>query len=452
MSLMTRNKYRHILTNYDVLRYLKRMVTKFRILILISLSLMSSASALASFKVKFDCYLPGDTINCSELEKSLFGQFGYLAPAATAAEVELLIQVRSNPIAGAGTPASLGTAYVMNFLGAGELPQFTLIDRIPGQVSDDNRFVRLLSNIDKGMAPFLAVSAPAITVGGETTMVFEDPHEGPPTSTESSNSRFYFAPSLSGNYSKTQIEVMSGRGSLATNWSSDVVRVQGNVNGSYSKIVLNLPGSEPISASVVSAGAQTIISYSFAKHWSLAVIAAAGHEPASNQKKDMNAGVGVEWVMVPFMKTSERNFSVRYAVGAEYQEFVTKNLRDEDSVLFARHMIELYCFWHFTTFDVSVGAGASSPVNDMDYLKLYGSTQVTFRLTKSLTLGVNLSASRQKLMINQPGVQDTSNPIQSMISGGSYSDTSFSSIVTLSYLFGNSALNYQDQRWRNFGK
>ena len=218
----------------------------------------------------------------------------------------------------------------------------------------------------------------------------------------------------------------------------------------YQRYVVPVDKDTELEANVVTFGARTVTSYTlpYAKKWSVALLLGGGYMPAKNYDVLVNGAVGIEWNLVPVLKSNDRSFSVRYIVGPEYHNYKYRNIEDKNSQWFIKHSIRAALMWHFKKIDIEAAAGATSPLTDYKYASLFGSVSLNWRVVGGLTIMPSISAGYTFKNMNEPLEIDYSNPVMTILGGGSFSKFSLQTMLTVRYVFGNALLNVRDQRWK----
>jgi hypothetical protein len=218
------------------------------------------------------------------------------------------------------------------------------------------------------------------------------------------------------------------------------------LSGSYRKLKTEYDGVEE-NYDVFTVGGQLIVARSVSKHWSVAAIVSLNHDPTLNIDVDGSATIGVEWVLLPFLKTNDESISVRYIAGVEQEKFVSPNILNREQMSFLVHQISGEITKHWKEFDLSANAGASGTVNDRRFYNCFGSGSATWRITSRLSLTQSVYGRYQGASVSEPLVDDPSSSLEDYFTRGSFSNWTFNGSLSLQYTFGNSSLNSSDQRW-----
>ncbi len=412
---------------------------------LIVLSVFWSISAKATINVYWDCYLEVSKVDCQLLHTSYFSSMSMIVPVSNEEGADVSIKIRSIPIT---TKAQDGDRYSVDFYGHGDLPKFVILDTIPNNYSNEGTLVRLIGNLQKGTAPFLAIVEPSRTdKDGIIAIKFTDPTLDPAAPAGPDLSGWYVSPSLWAQYSKTQMQLITLGGNVTVNYSDDSWRFQLQGHANYQQTTVPVNGDELV-AEVFDYFGKTIVSYSFYKNWSVAVILDAAHFPGKNLDARVNSSVGLEWNLVPFLKTNDKSVAIRYIIGSEYQNYVSQNINRNDEEFFVKHSLLAYFTWHFETVDLTTSMGVLSPIDKYEFFELTSDLSLNWRIIDNLSIVPSLSVDYVPTRLNEPFEQDLSNPLSTFYGGGNFSDISYSGNLSVVFTFGNSLLKNQDQRWK----
>ncbi len=423
--------------------YQKKPSIYFGIIVAVFLSTLpfSVSTSHATFPINWDCFLPQSSVDCETLRKAFFSSATFTSQVSIE-KASLVIHVRHTPI-------QKGTQYSLDFEGTGSLPTFTILDRVPDTVTTETTTIRLISDLQKGLSPYLALLKPGTTANKTLTLSFTDPNDQTQEKPrdDDSDTNWFASPSISGNYSKGNNTSNYLNARFSANYSDPTWRIQANTSADYQKIKLDYAG-ETITAETFNYGGRSIVSYSFKEKWSVATILGYAHAPKQNLDNTVIGAVGLEWNLVPFKTTQEKVVAIRYTVSEHYQDYEKPNILDQEQSLFLKHSVEAYFAWNFEKFTVSTTLFGDSLMRDLSYLAGGASGSITWRVTNNILISLYGSLSYQKKYINAPLAEETSDSaLEQYITGGNFKPLNIYTGLSLSYTFGNSLLKGQDQRW-----
>jgi hypothetical protein len=115
---------------------------------------------------------------------------------------------------------------------------------------------------------------------------------------------------------------------------------------------------------------------------------------------------------------------------------------------YLRHRASVRGVWHFNRVDLEGRVTALSPVLDLNYISVSGFGAVTWRVIDDLSFSLSGEVSYRNALLNMPGDFSQLHPLEQFYGGGAFGDVTFWTSLNVQYVFGNSVLNRQDQRWR----
>jgi hypothetical protein len=203
-----------------------------------------------------------------------------------------------------------------------------------------------------------------------------------------------------------------------------------------------------ISAHDLAESASGMVVYSVATNWSVAVINNTIKNTGANVKLHNDIDTGVEWTLVPFRTTQNRELAFR--VGPE---FTTLSLAQANDLghLQEKYMsafAQIYFYW-VALGDKLTSSLSSTTTDDLQHSNYYKTTVTgTLGYQFNSVLGVTGSANYifEPRSITYPANPNFTNPLQSTFltdqPGGGYSYS-----VTLNIKLGNAIRKIRDRRW-----
>lgn len=407
----------------------------------LALLLLAPLQTQQPLTVAWDCYLPDDRIACTTLQVAHFSALPFLVQTSFE-EADVLIRVRSQKV-------PTGRAYVLAFEGKRDHPSFVIEDRVLDTIQAQGLLLRLVADLQRGMAPYLALESPGSSdESGAITLRLRDPAAGPvKASGGDKTTRWYVAPSINAEASLDSISRVSVLATVLANWSSKDWRLRANFGANYRRFALDEEGQEPLSWDVLSVWNQTTIAHTIWRGLSVGTTTIVAHDPPDNQLFTIRPLFGFEWVLKPYLETDESNVGVRYVFGGEHVRFWRTNLQRLDQQSFLLHDLAAFVRWHFERVDAQLTVSGRSIVDDLQYSSVSAAGSVTWRITDDLWLTGSGDASIRNRLINTP-LRPPDNPLEQIFSGRNFGTFAYSTSLSLTYAFGNSLLDSQDQRWR----
>ena len=403
------------------------------------LTLLLSSSAHAGVDVAWDCYLASGPVACPKLESALFSNkaFGRVAGAKS------LLRVRAIGV-------SNGTRYKIELMSPDAT--FTYEDGVPQEFSSDAVLIRLVGDIEKVSAPLFAIDEPG-TMGddGVLHLALRDPSLGPRKArSDNGTTGWYAAPSLRFYGDQYGVLELQGHGDLEINYSNPGWRLHGWSWSGYRYVHTDDTNFAPKDRTYenVDGGTSWVAAHSILGGFSLSAQAEVGSEPQNNRLFRANTYVGAEWVLVPFLKTDEGNLGIQYVVGAEHENYVYETVLNRKEFDWLRHRCSVFATWHFDKVDLDGRGTFESMVNDLHFSAFSGSASATWRLLDDLSVSVGGDASFRNGLVNEPKDLSQLPPLAAFYGGGSYGDITWDMNASLQYVFGNSLILRQDQRWK----
>jgi hypothetical protein len=135
-------------------------------------------------------------------------------------------------------------------------------------------------------------------------------------------------------------------------------------------------------------------------------------------------------------------------MGAEYYDFVVENVQLKRELYWLRHRLTLSGTWHFPVVDVNGSVTYAGMVNDLHFSAFSGSAGVTWHLLDDLSLSAGGDVSYRLGLVEEPKDLSQLPPLAQFYGGSAYGQVTFDFGLSLQYVFGNSLLLHQDQRWK----
>lgn len=235
---------------------------------------LTSSSAVAALRVKWDCYLPNAGVDCAVLENSLTSKIPFLRVVSRAGDADVVVTLTS-------VPAENSTRFRLDLVGPridGYSTEVHTTDKIPSSIDAATATVRILTKLERGLDDFMDQKVAAEAKDGKLSIELVDPVELPYTGRpEQAGIRWYAAPSVGTYVSDVQGVGInaSGSASLSFNYSAPKWRAQQWIGATYSQQSQPVPGTaETASISFAGANAANILSWSLTRdnRWSVGLL------------------------------------------------------------------------------------------------------------------------------------------------------------------------------------
>jgi hypothetical protein len=312
------------------------------------------ATAAAELRMKWDCYLPNASVDCTVLENSLTSKIPFLRVVPDPRAADVAVTVTS-------VPAEDGTRYLFDFVGKpidGHATESHTTDRIPFSIDAATAMVRLLTKLERGLAEFMDQKIAAEVRDGTLRLELGDPVRLPYAGRPGQQGlKWYVTPGLNAYFSDvTGVGVnASESASVSYNYSGRTWRLQQSLTASYSRQSQPVPGTtETASIHFIGGSANNVAAWSLGRagRWSIGWLFSSEKNPQANYEFRSNTSVGLEFDLIPRQTVNQRNFGFRCAVGPEFQRYDATNVEGLDQQLVGREFCDLFLSWHFVPVDV----------------------------------------------------------------------------------------------------
>jgi hypothetical protein len=421
---------------------------------------LAPSTATATLKVRWDCYLPGTSLDCVVVENSLTSKIPFLRLVRDRADADVLITVTS-------LPAENATRFKLDFVGKrvdGYRIEVHTTDKIPASIDATTALVRIMTKLERGLDDFMDQKIAAGMSDGKLTLELLDPVRLPYTGRPEQHSlSWYVTPSV-GSY-LSDVEGVgvnaSANAGVSLNYSATSWRLQQSIGVSYSRQSQPVPGTpETASISFTGGNATNVLTSAITRdnHWSAGLLFAAEKNPQANYTMRANASVGLELDLVPRQTVNQKNLGFRCAVGPEFQRYDATNVEGMGRQLLARQFCDVFLSWHFDPADVWASVGETSILDNVAYRSFSASLSLVWRVTDNLAVSpwINLQQVNRATNEARPTTAVYSDPKKeieaSMLAAVQQGYTAPFGVQTglsIKYFFGNGSLASEDQRWKN---
>lgn len=399
------------------------------------------ASASAEMPAAFDCYLVPGEPTCQDLRRA----FGESVPglALDADDPELTVTLRDSEVA-------LGRRYLARFAGrprgSDEAARFELTAFVPESAGHDRAIALVIALLQRGAVPFLEVRAPGTAEDGALHIEARatDAAEG---TDDDDPSPWYLRPRLSGGYVNAGLEVVNVGAGLELSYSDPEWRWRVDGSATYRYLDVDL-GDSTLVGDFLSWSARSTFARSFGAGFSAAIFGGARSEPNNNLSLRGDAGVGVEWVLAPFLAANETNIGARVAMIGYADRYVTANQEARASRVFAEPAVTVFGRVHTRPFDLEVAATAGTLLDRPELWHVGGELTATVRIADGLQLSVGGELLYRGGAIHMPADPSQIDPVATTAAGSDFGEITVQTEVALTWAIGNSLLPSQDQRWR----
>ena len=317
----------------------------------------------------------------------------------------------------------------------------------------------LIKNAAKGLVLYLDVMTEK-SADGQIVVVYQPKDDGSAdTHKDGILDRLAKSPLF---FSADAIGTMSAAGAKPYNSSSFFGNTYGEVGYSKDKYKIDLTGyytnrkasipttSGYLNNTSITNGFNGLFVYSMAKHWSVAVIQAANVDKTSNIDLQTNTSAGLEWSLVPFRSTQNKELAFRVGTTYNTLELGKNNAMGNISEQYFSAFAKIYFYWVFADSRVSLttNAGFSQNLKYNGYEQYSAGSTLSYQVTRAVRLNFIGSFSYTQKSLTYPGTPDLSNALKvQQMNGQAGSNMTFQ--VGLDFTIGNTLRKARDRRWAN---
>lgn len=422
-------------------------------------TLLVAPCARAELRIKWDCYLPNASVDCTVLESSLTSKIPFLKIVSARSDAEVVATITS-------VPSENGTRFKLDLVGRpvdGYTTEVHTTDKVPSSIDSTTATVRILTKLERGLDDFMDQKLVAEVKSGTLDIQVIDPVHLPFAGRpEQSSLKWYVGPLLSTYFNDVEGVGINASGSAAIpfNYSERTWRVQQGLSANYSRQSQPVPGtSETASIQFIGGNATNVLAWSLAdsSRWILGLLLSAEKNPQANYTFRANGSVGVEFDLVPMQTVDQKNLGFRCAVGPEFQRYDATNIEGLRQQMVGRQFCDIFLSWHFEAVDVSGSLGETSLLEDATYRSFSASFGTVWRVTDNFAISpwVVLQQINKAINEGQPtsGVykdprQEIEASMLAAVQQGYTAPFGIQAGLWVRYLFGNGSLSLEDQRWK----
>ncbi|MFK7987378.1 MAG: hypothetical protein AB8I08_15260 [Sandaracinaceae bacterium] len=399
---------------------------------------LATTEARADYVVRVDCYLAHSDLRCPDVVAALEGALPgsrLVSSGDSALSIELRdlegAQGRRYYVALRGQPVD----------GEEELA-FRISREVPHAAGHDRTLALMVALVQRGIVPFLRVDEPGEVTDGRLTLASQPGETNPP----SEPGRWYARPSLSGGYFGGNLTAVSGSAGLDINYSDPEWRWRLNSEARYRYLDIAVSGAT-LQGDFIQFEGDTVLARSLGSGFSIGAQGQGLREPQNNLDLRARAGLGLEWVLAPFLATNESNVGVRLAGFAVYDRYATTTVNGQRERGYFESRARLFGRLHTDPIDLELSGGVSFLPELPSLWSTWGELEVTARVTQGFAVGLSGSVLYRAGAIHAPADPGLLNTIAAT-TGSSLGELTMTTELRLSWTLGNSLLRSQDQRWR----
>jgi hypothetical protein len=316
----------------------------------------------------------------------------------------------------------------------------------------------LVTNASKGLYVYCIVQSQT-GANGQTVVIYGSPDgaNGPSPSqgwlNKLSKGPWYINVTGNGSIAKTgestnTTDVKSASLSAETGYFTDKYKVDTSGSLSYQSEAVPSGTGTQLSAHDLSLNATGLVVYSVGKDWSVAVINNYERNPGSNINFDENVQSGIEWSLVPFRTTQNRELAFR--VGPQFTGLTLGQANDLNHLQekYMGAFAQIYFYW-VAMGDKLTMSLTNTTTEDFQHTNYYNTTltgNIGYQINSVIGINGSSTYAYEPRSITYPANPSYTNPLQTLFlsgqAGGSYGYS-----VGLTIKLGNSPRKIHDRRW-----
>ena len=295
-----------------------------------------------------------------------------------------------------------GIEYTLHFLGLEEHRQRQDTLRyvsLPDETDDETRS-GLVRTVKLGLVPYVS-STP---LGRLLDVRFEG-RRGEPTAEEAADpwNLWVFSARVSGELEgESRSSDRSFDGSFGANRTTEDLKIDLSVRGSYSKQIFELSGGEDLTSTSENHEAEGSVVWSLGPHWSWGVDGSATVSTLMNQDLAVSVGPALEYNVYPYAESTRRQVTFFYTVGLAHFNYEEITLFDKLSETRVEQTLEVAAAFEQPWGQVDASVEWSNFMDDFDVHRLDFDTGLEIRLFRGLSLDLRGNAARVKNQIYVP--------------------------------------------------
>jgi len=192
------------------------------------------------------------------------------------------------------------------------------------------------------------------------------------------------------------------------------------------------------------------IVYSLAEHWSVGVTGGFARAVTQNQRLRFQMRPGIEYSFFPYEESTRRALTLFYGIGPMYRDYIETTVLGESSDLRLHHELSAGFSQRQTWGNASISASASTLIPKWKYHNLSLNGNLSYRLTRGISLNVSGNASRVKdqIYLANRGLTPEEELLRLRTAGTDYT---YRGSVGISYQFGSIYNNVVNSRFPGGG-
>ncbi len=194
-----------------------------------------------------------------------------------------------------------------------------------------------------------------------------------------------------------------------------------------------------------------VVARSISKHWAIAAFLRDNTDPSSNFKNQMQAHVGIEYELLPYLITNDDALTINYLIGGNHQTYYSPNMNGQMVQNIATHALSVYYVFHFNRLDVNGSVAGTSTVGDFKQWGLGGQLggRIYLNKKKTFTFDPSVNFGIKNNLVNNPANPSSQYQILELMGVGSGSTPNTTTVrLGFTYRFGPNLVRQKDTRWQ----
>jgi hypothetical protein len=393
-------------------------------------------------------------VNCNDFIRGFFSNFESVIRRETNLDLASLVLVLTDESLAA---QSVRYSFHWTSKDQTQVSDFTLpliVDQ--GLIDEVGLLNLLIKNAGKGLVIFLDVMTQK-TDDGQIIIVYQPKEDGSAPAQESwldklEKSPIYVGLDIHGSYRTTgesNLQSTNLNGSAMGSFIYSKDQFKADLSGYYTYKKISIPSSTgTVSGDASVQGLNSILVYSMARRWSVAAINHVHVDPVSNVDLSMSNGAGVEWTLVPFRSTENKELAFR--VGGAHQVLKLGEINDLGNIeeQYFTAFAKVYFFWTLNEGKtvIKLNAGIDQNLKYSGYQNYTFGSTFTFQLNRTTRLNLGGTYSYAAKTLTYPLNPDLSNPVNVQFMHGQ-AGRNLNLNIGLNVTIGNSLRKTRDRRW-----
>ena len=294
-----------------------------------------------------------------------------------------------------------GMDYTFHFIGLGPYERQDTLHFVSRPDDTDDEVRRGMVRVFKlGLIPYVA----GTPLGRRLDVTYQGPR-GEPTEEEREDpwNLWVFTARVSGEVEgESRSSEQSFDGSFGASRTTEELKVDLRVRGSYSESTFELSDGEELKSTSVNHEVEGLVVWSLGPHWSWGVEGSATVSTRLNQDLAVRVGPALEYNIYPYAESDRRQITFLYTVEGTYFDYEEITLFDVTTEFRVEQSLEAAAAFEQPWGQINASAEWSNYLDDFSVHRLDFRSGLEIRLFRGLSLDLRGSAARVKNQIYVP--------------------------------------------------